>query len=172
MKLETRQCRDCEKLYKVINSGIKGSNGAFIRHYKINGFKIVGRLCHPCKIKFVRSRLKENRESCNKYEKTINGFLMRVYRNMKSRVAGVTKNKNHLYLGLEILDKKEFYEWSKLDKSFNRLFRKWEKSGYERVITPSIDRIDSSKGYSLGNVQWITFSENCKRGASSKIKRL
>lgn len=103
-----------------------------------------------------------------KYEKTPKGFLVRTYRNMLSRVSGVTKNKNHLYLGKEILNKEQFYEWSLKDNAFNSLFIYWTKSGYERRLTPSIDRIDSKKGYAIDNIQWITFSENCKRGVISK----
>lgn len=113
-------------------------------------------------------RSKNGNAITKKYEKSINGFLMRVYRNMKSRVNGVTKNKNHLYLGKQILDRNIFYEWSKNNKSFIHLFEEWKISNYERRKTPSIDRIDTTGGYILNNIQWITFSENCRRGAFSK----
>jgi hypothetical protein len=103
-----------------------------------------------------------------KYEKSINGFLMRTYRNMKSRVTGVTKNKNHLYLGLDLVDKESFYLFSKNDDAFMSLFKDWEDSGYQRRLTPSIDRIDSAAGYTLGNMQWITFAENSIKGLRSR----
>jgi len=106
-----------------------------------------------------------------KYEKTKKGFLVRTYRNMLSRVSGVTKNKNHLYLGLEILNKESFYEWSLNNDSFNHLFDVWKSLEYKRTLTPSIDRIDSKKGYILENIQWITFSENCKKGNESRFKK-
>ena len=115
-------------------------------------------------------RAKTNNKSTKKYEKTKKGFLMRCYRNMLSRVKGVTKNKNHLYLGLEILDKNVFRDWSLHDESFNKLFTIWENSDYDRKKTPSIDRIDSNKGYTLDNIKWVTFSENCRRGAITKKK--
>lgn len=106
-----------------------------------------------------------------KYEKTKKGFLVRTYRNMLSRVNGVTKNKNHLYLGLEILDKETFYDWSLNNSMFNMLFEVWQTFDYERKYTPSIDRINSKKGYTIDNIQWITFSENCKRGANSRFNK-
>lgn len=115
-------------------------------------------------------RSKNNNANTKRYEKTRKGFLVRCYRNMLSRVSGVTKNKNHLYLGLEILDRNVFYDWSLNNDSFNDLFIKWELSEYNRKLTPSIDRIDTDKGYVLENIQWITFSENCRRGGSKKIK--
>lgn len=97
-----------------------------------------------------------------KYEKTKSGFMMRTYRNMKSRCTGIQHKKAHLYLGKELLCKEDFYSWTKTDKSFNELFEYWERNGYDRKLTPSIDRIDSSIGYVMGNIRWITHSENSR----------
>lgn len=114
------------------------------------------------------NRKKTGNATTKKYEKTRNGFLMRTYRNMKSRVCGVTKNKNHLYLGLSLLEKNVFYEFSKSNLVFNQLYIEWVKSGYQRSLTPSIDRIDSSKGYDIDNIQWLTFAENSIKGLKSR----
>ncbi len=57
-------------------------------------------------------RKKDGNKNTKKYEKTHKGFLMRLYRNMQSRVTGVQKLKYHLYEGLTILPRKEFYEWA------------------------------------------------------------
>lgn len=116
-------------------------------------------------------RVKNNNATTKKYEKTDKGFLVRTYRNMLSRVSGVTKSKNHLYLGLEILDKKTFYEWSLQNNDFKELFTYWLMCNCERKYTPSIDRVDSKKGYTLDNIQWITFSENCRRGNQSRYNK-
>tara|TARA_R110000868_G_scaffold322401_1_gene583335 strand:- start:30 stop:425 length:396 start_codon:yes stop_codon:yes gene_type:complete len=116
-------------------------------------------------------RVKNNNSTTKKYEKTNKGFLVRTYRNMLSRVNGVTKNKNHLYLGLDILDKETFYEWSINNEDFIMLFIIWSRLNYNRRYTPSIDRIDSKKGYTLDNIQWITFSENCRRGNQSRYNK-
>lgn len=113
-------------------------------------------------------RKKNNNKNTKKYEKTKKGFLVRCYRNMLSRVSGVTKKKNHLYLGLPILDKNTFYEYSLNNNEFNKLFKDWEISNYNRKLTPSIDRLDTNNGYTLDNIQWITFSENCSRGGKHK----
>ena len=48
---------------------------------------------------------RKRREICNRYEKTPKGFLMRLYRNMKSRVKGVQQAKHHLYEHCELLRK-------------------------------------------------------------------
>lgn len=100
--------------------------------------------------------------ACRKYEKTRQGFLMRAYRNMQSRITGVQSKKHHLYFGKELMERKEFYSWSLSDPDFNRLFDDWTENGFPRVTCPSIDRIKSEFGYFIGNVRWVTFSENCK----------
>jgi len=54
-------------------------------------------------------RLVNKDRHTKKYEKTVNGYLMRCYRNMQSRVTGVLKHKAHLYEGKELLDRQQFY---------------------------------------------------------------
>ncbi len=115
-----------------------------------------------------RRRKNNNNAFTKKYEKTHRGFLMRLYRNMQSRIEGVQKTKAHLYRGLNLLAREEFYCWAMNDPTFYSLFVKWEQSGYERKLTPSVDRINSSSGYSLDNMEWVTHSENSRRGAYNR----
>jgi len=118
--------------------------------------------CRKCNNdKQRKRRLNNDNIITKKYEKTIKGKLVRTYRNMKSRVGGVLKNKNHLYKGLSILDKEDFYEWSLNNDDYKYIFKKWKESGYDLKKSPSIDRIDADKGYEKGNIRWVTFSENC-----------
>lgn len=113
-------------------------------------------------------RLKNGNQCTHKYEKTINGFLMRKYRNMKSRVSGVQKLKFHLYKGVDLLDKDSFYEWAKKSRKFKRLFDNWIKSGYQRKLTPSVDRINPTTGYHISNMEWVTNSENSRRSSITR----
>lgn len=103
-----------------------------------------------------------------KYERTKPGKLMRIYRNMESRVHGVQKQKHHLYQGKSLLPRSEFYAWALESAEFHRLFREWAESGYERRLAPSVDRVNSAEGYCLDNMQWVTHSENSRRGTQSK----
>lgn len=113
-------------------------------------------------------RARTNNETTKKYEKTKSGKLMRSYRNMISRVKGIQVLKSHLYAGKAILEKQEFYDFSFADKAFNDLYDAWVLSNFDRKLAPSIDRIDTSKGYTLENIRWITHSENSKLGAISR----
>lgn len=103
-----------------------------------------------------------------KYEKTPNGFLMRLYRNMKSRVEGIQWKKKHLYEGKELIPKEEFYDWALSHPKFWELFREYEQSQYDRKLAPSPDRVDSTKGYLPDNMEWVTMVENSRRGAVSR----
>ena len=122
----------------------------------------------------LASQRKRRKETGNivtkRYEKTPKGFLMRLYRNMQSRVTGVQKAKIHLYLGKSLLPRDDFYEWSLGSDVFNKLFNEWELSNYDRKLTPSVDRIDSDLGYELTNMEWVTHSENSRRGNVSRFK--
>lgn len=110
-----------------------------------------------------KRRLLNNNQDTKKYEKTIDGYLMRMYRNMKSRVTGVQSKKAHLYLGKELMDKNLFYEFAKCSPMFRTLFYQYEGSGYAQKLAPTPDRKDSAKGYTMDNIQWVTHSVNSGR---------
>ena len=113
-------------------------------------------------------REKNGNLSTRLYEKTEKGFLVRLYRNMQSRVEGVQKEKHHLYKGKSLLDRNSFYEWALSSSIYRTLFLDWESSGYDRKLTPSVDRVDSSFGYEIPNMEWVTHSENSRRGSLSR----
>jgi len=122
----------------------------------------------PQQLAYQRSYRQKNNNSCtHKYEKTPKGFLMRAYRNMQSRVSGVQLNKAHLYKGLSLLPREEFYRWALNNSEFWRLFKQWVVSDYSRKLTPSINRTNTYKGYEKGNIEWLTHSINSSLGGSS-----
>lgn len=104
--------------------------------------------------------------SSKRYEKTPKGYLMRSYRNMQSRVRGIQKHGT--WVGKEILSREDYYEWGLNHPDFKRLFAAYEASGYDRMLAPSPDRIDSSKGYTLDNMRWLTHADNSLRAARSR----
>lgn len=106
-----------------------------------------------------------------RYNKTPLGKLMMCYHNMRGRVTGIQAKKAHLYKGLTLLSRKEFYEWSLRGEEYRRLFSSWVLSGHKRSLSPSINRIDSSKGYAKGNLEWLTHGENSRLGAISKKRK-
>ncbi len=106
------------------------------------------------------------------YNKTKKGFLVSKYSNMLGRIKGKDKRKAHLYEGMSIMPREEFYKWSLSDPEFNRLWEEWVASNFEVNLTPSIDRKVGLVGYLEWNVQWVTKRENDVDGLkSAKIMR-
>lgn len=129
------------------------------------------RICKDCRKEYQRQkRVTIDNLYTKKYEKTKKGFLVRMYRNMTSRVNGIQIKNYHLYKNKHILEKEEFYNWALNNDKFHQLFEVWELNNYKRKITPSIDRIDANFGYILGNIQFLTLSENCSKTSRNKTK--
>lgn len=119
-----------------------------------------------------QQRQANGNEYTKRYERTVNGFLMRAHRNMRSRTFGIQARKAHLYSHIQaVVSRDDFYAWSKADPSFSALWSQWVASGHDRKLTPSVDRIDSGGDYVLDNMQWVTHSENSRRGGASKKRR-
>jgi hypothetical protein len=110
-------------------------------------------------------RKKNGNVETHRYEKTPKGFLMRKYRNMESRVKGIQYKKAHLYKGLYLLPRKDFYNWAIPHIQFHKLYVEWIDSGYNRKLCPTVDRINTTKGYEISNMRWITHSENSRLGS-------
>lgn len=160
MELECRRCGfvgHCSKFSK---------NSSISRGYNL--------CCLKCKAEKQRKLRALNGDVHTKvYEKSLLGYPMRTYRNMLSRVTGVQKKVAHLYQGLEILTKEEFKEWVNGDGrlDYETLHEAWVKSGYEHRLAPSIDRINPDVGYVIGNIRWITQSENSRLGGISSRRK-
>ena len=54
--------------------------------------------------------------------------------------------------------------WLESNDNFEELYKSWVDSGYEKDLTPSIDRLDNSKTYTEDNIELVTWSENNNRG--------
>ena len=50
------------------------------------------------------------------------------------------------------------------DPIFLKIYEKWVENGYKYYDIPSIDRIDASKGYSMDNIQVMTWQSNRQKG--------
>lgn len=129
-----------------------------------------GTICQPCRNKAQRKyRKRVGNLSTHIYERlSYHGFLMRVYRNMLSRVRGIAPRGRTRYEGLPILSREAFYEWAIRNRKFKRLFTEWHESGMKRRLVPSIDRKNANGGYVRGNLRWLTLSENARLGGRAK----
>lgn len=134
------------------------------------------KFCIDCKVSPVeyRAYCREcNHKRTHLYDKTPKGYLVRTYRRMLSRVQGVDKNKRHLYEGLPICGKEEFYLWSMSEVSgYINLLTIYSENNYDLPLAPSIDRIEPDKGYVLSNIRWIHHKDNSSLTKLNKDRSL
>jgi len=128
------------------------------------------------KHKFNKNGISGSCKLCDK-EKVINryrtktGLITHIYSNQKI----VSKQRNY---SLPKYSKKELVDWLFLQEKFHLLFDNWVDSGYDRNLTPSIDRLDDYKPYSFDNIRIVVWEENrlkaindIKSGINNKLSR-
>ena len=137
------------------------------------------KICTKCGVEKKLSQFHKNgprlRADCNKcntarvkarkFDKK--KYLIDKYQSMLQRVNGThsSKRHQHIYVGLELMDRDEFIENSLNDPEYNRLHDEWAASGYEHKLAPSTDRMDGDVGYVWDNIDWVTHSVNSIDGA-------
>lgn len=99
------------------------------------------------------------------------GFLRKLYARMKARTRGKHTKNPEIYLGLELLPIDDFLNWSQNNTDFINLFDQWKQKNYDIRFTPSVDRIDDNKGYSLDNIQWLTHKDNSIKAINKRYKK-
>lgn len=53
----------------------------------------------------------------------------------------------------------ELYDWA-CEQGLLSMVAVWAAAGYDKQLTPSIDRLDTTHGYTLGNIRLVTWKEN------------
>jgi len=125
-----------------------------------------------CKYKNCYKQSKKRDVYCysHRNKSTITRFLDYKYSSMKRRVSGKSTNRPDLYSGKAIVPKDAFMVWAKNNPDFLSLYKRWVSCNFDRKLTPTINRINSSRGYTLDNMEWMTNSQNC--GLSAGVKKL
>ncbi len=85
--------------------------------------------------------------------RTLNGCISNIYTRQKSS----SKKRNH---SMPTYSKDEFHKWVMEQDNIIELFDNWTESGYEKRLTPSVDRTDPMKPYVFGNIALMTWEEN------------
>ena len=85
---------------------------------------------------------------------------------LKARCTKDPYGKHPQYVGLRFLSREEYQALLKSTEPLRRiLFDIWKESGYQRRLSPTIDRMDSAKGYIRGNIRFVHHYHN-----SAKLK--
>lgn len=104
----------------------------------------------------LEQSLSRGGESTSKYRLSKKGKSASLYRGMKRN----SKKRGHLppFFTLE-----EFREWLFEQSLFHTLYEGWVRSGYNKWLAPSCDRIFESIGYTFDNIELMTWRENCDK---------
>lgn len=57
----------------------------------------------------------------------------------------------------------EFIYWMMMSNEYRILYDQWVNSNFDIILSPSVDRIDNSKGYSFDNIFITTWGNNRSR---------
>ena len=137
-----KKCTKCGKIYPHTLEYFAKEK------YGINGLR------SDCK-KCVYKRIKN-------YNRKKIGILSATYNHQKS-------HSKYREYNPPAYTKQELKDWLFSQKLFHKLFDNWVKSGYENKLKPSIDRKNDYKGYSLDNIQLMTWGENNKKSHLDRI---
>jgi hypothetical protein len=102
------------------------------------------------------------------YRKTHAGYLSIKYDNLYFRVKLSKELRHRSYKGLYVLKRQDFFKWAKEHPIFLKLYNAYMLSGFQLTKAPTVDRINPSVGYKVSNLEWVTYSENCRRAAVTK----
>lgn len=92
---------------------------------------------------------------------------------MLARVRGGNRSHNRgNWKGKPILPRDVFFTWAKNHSDFLSLYKRWVTNDFDQKLTPSINRMNSNKGYVLGNMEWMTNSQNSGLAGSVKSMKV
>ncbi len=109
-----------------------------------------------------RSALKDGLASickiCNKDieaqdKLTLQGLIRKMYSHQCYR----SKKRGY---ALPTYTKLELENWIVSQSNFKKLNKAWLKSGGDKMLKPSVDRLDDYKSYTLDNIRLVTWQEN------------
>ena len=88
-----------------------------------------------------------------KARRTLIGKIINIYENQVRN----SKERGH---DSPKYSRQDLIDYCTSSPTFINLWKAWCESGYKKDLSPSIDRIDDSKGYSFENIQVMAWIDN------------
>ena len=90
-------------------------------------------------------------------KRTYEGVARQIYREQKRSCKKRPKT-------LPTYSETQFVSWFKTQPNSKAIYNTWVANNYAKDFRPSADRLDNTKSYTLGNLELVTWKENCSRG--------
>jgi hypothetical protein len=87
---------------------------------------------------------------------------------MRDRVLGKYCSTPKLFKGLAVVAFPKFKAWAKSDPQFLKLFNEYIGSNRNIKLAPVAYRLNPDLGYTIGNMEWVTFSESSRRAITAR----
>lgn len=98
-----------------------------------------------------------NNDRAKNYHLTKDGLITKIYGGQRSG----SKKRNY---SMPTYTKWELKEWLYSQPLFHKLFENWVQSKFDKMLAPSVDRINDYKSYSFDNIQLMTWKKNKQKG--------
>jgi len=105
------------------------------------------------------------------YRMTFTGMLNDMYWYMMRRVTegGLSPK---IYKGLPLMARRPFYKVAMRSQKLRQLYEAWVGGGCQLKNRPTPHRVDGKKGYVSGNIRFLSYSENSKKGRKKPKNRV
>ena len=94
-----------------------------------------------------------NKENSIAKSRTKVGLSKKIYSSQKY----TSKKRNH---NAPTYTREELYDWLMSQELFHKLYDNWKRLDYQTDYIPSVDRKDERIGYTISNIQLMTWGEN------------
>lgn len=94
-------------------------------------------------------------------DRTKRGLVSRIYSNQRA----TSRERGHQP---PTYTNKELRAWLFSQPLFHLLYDNWKRLDYQSGYKPSVDRRDPKLGYTMSNIQLMTWDENNKKGRSER----
>lgn len=149
------------KTCRVCRVGKALSEFSFQDQNKASG--VLKRICKACDTRRAKEYHAKNRERVLRRQRrvyhSIDGHPKQLWGAMNNRVKRKASYRDRRI----VFSRAEFLSWMESSREYKRAFLLWQAAYFDKAYTPTVDRIDNAKDYSLDNIQILPMGEHSRK---------